>query len=167
LSGLVLGAAIVVSVGLGLSRRVPRGLAIVANVALALALIPVAAHLADPSRHPATLDYAQQERQLAEAQRFQQSLAGLSFNGELVKNIYPYDRRGHLLHDVRLFGDRGVPLDVGSRGEDPSRRAVTTKDGPVLNAFPIRYFDPGTGKVADPDAGPEVVAPPLETPPLK
>lgn len=162
-------AGVVVSVGLGLWGRVPRGLAIAANLALVGAIVPVAIHNAGPGYEPIPQEYLVQEklRAEAEAMRFQASVAGLMFNGETVRNVYPYDRRGNLLYDVRLYGDQGRPLDIGIPGDDPSRRAVTTKDGPVLNAYPIRYFDPGTGKVAEPDAGPPVVAPPLETPPLK
>ncbi len=39
--------------------------------------------------------------------------------------------------------------------------------GAALNAFPIRYYEPGTHKVANPDAGPTVDAKPLTTEPLK
>src|SRR5207237_9335818 len=35
---------------------------------------------------------------------------GLTVNGRHPLNIYPYDREGHLLSGVRLFDDRGVPL---------------------------------------------------------
>jgi hypothetical protein len=74
-----------------------------------------------------------------------------------VQNVYAYDRRGRLLHDVRLFDQNGNPLDVGARAAaaDPLRRLVRTRGGRrVLNAFPIRYFEPGTRRVAHPNAAP-------------
>jgi len=160
---LAIAAGVLISVAAGLWMRVPRPLSIAGNALLALALIPVIAHLAAPERNPVQSD-ASAVQQL-EALRYQQSLAGLTYNGGIVQNVYAYDRRGRLLHDVRLFSAGGTPLDVGAA--DPTRREVTTKDGPVLNAFPIRYYEPGTRKVADPDAGPKVLAPPIVTPPLK
>ena len=36
----------------------------------------------------------------------------------------------------------------------------------ILNAYPIRYFDPGTGEVAHPGAAPRVQIPRIATPPL-
>jgi len=160
---LAIAAGVLISVAAGLWMRVPRPLSIAGNALLALALIPVIAHLAAPERKPVQSD-ANVVQQL-EALRYQQSLAGLSYNGGIVDNVYAYDRRGRLLHDVRLYANGGTPLDVGAA--DPTRREVTTKDGPVLNAFPIRYYEPGTRKVADPDAGPKILAPPIVTPPLK
>ena len=102
-----------------------------------------------------------------EAVRYQQSIQGLAYNGDPIKNVYPYDRRGRLLHDVRLFGDGGRPLDIGEVGGDLTRRPVPTVDGEALNAFPIRYYAPGTHKVANPEAVPTVDAQPLTTEPLK
>ena len=37
----------------------------------------------------------------------------------------------------------------------------------IFNAYPVRYFDPGTGQVAHPNAGPQVHIPQIETPPLR
>jgi uncharacterized membrane protein len=158
-------AGVAISVGLALHRRVPRGLAVAANLVLLAAIVPVAVHNAGPG-YERIPDYALAAEQRLEAIRYEQAAAPLAYRGEQIRNVYPYDRRGKLLHDVRLYDDRGRPLDLGDQ-VDPTRRAVTTKDGAVLNAFPIRYFDPGTGEVTDPDAGPEVLAPPIETPPLK
>ena len=36
----------------------------------------------------------------------------------------------------------------------------------IFNAYPIRYFDPGTGEVAHPGAAPKVRIPRIATPPL-
>jgi hypothetical protein len=161
-SVIVIGAAVAVSVGLGLWGRMPRGLAIAANLLLAAAIVPVADHLADSRLNPVASAFAVRQ---AQAQPYPSSNAELTYNGVTVRNVYPYDRRGRLLHDVRLYGDDGQSLDYSAA--DPTRRAVETRSGLVLNAFPVRYFDPGTGKVRRPDAGPKLDAPPLETPPLK
>jgi len=53
-------------------------------------LIPVIAHLAAPERNPVQSD-ANVVQQL-EALRYQQSLAGLSYNGGIVDNVYAYGR---------------------------------------------------------------------------
>jgi HAAS len=160
-----IAAGVLISVALGLFVRVPRPFAVAGNAILVLALIPVVAHLASPERIPVQSDASLVQQ--IEATRYEQANQGLSYNGESVKNIYPYDRRGHLLHDVRLYGDGGRPLDVGRLGGDLTRRPVLTADGEALNAFPIRYYEPGTNRVANPDAGPAVDAKPLTTSPLK
>jgi hypothetical protein len=84
-----------------------------------------------------------------------------------VENIYPYDRQGRLLHDVRLYDQRGRPIVVQGLG-DPNRRPVFERGGRrTLNAFPIRHFEPGTRRVARPNAGPDIDPRPLRTPPLR
>jgi hypothetical protein len=81
-------------------------------------------------------------------------------DGAPVQNVYPYDRRGRLLHDVRLYDQDGRPLNIGRGQGDPNRRLVVTRRGTtVLNAFPIRYFEPGTRRVAHPDAVPHGLNP--------
>jgi hypothetical protein len=86
-------------------------------------------------------------------------VSGLAVDGTPVTNVYAYDAKGRLLHDVRIYDQNGRPLDVGD-GTDPTRRKVLAKGGKaVLNAFPIRYFDPGTAKVAHPNAVPPGLAP--------
>ena len=87
-------------------------------------------------------------------------ISGLANSGNRVENVYPYDRRGRLLHDVRLFDQNGLPLSVGAGDTDPNRRLVETRTGRVVfNAFPIRYFDPGTRTVAHPNAVPHGLQP--------
>jgi hypothetical protein len=157
-------AGVAVSVALGLWSRVPRPVAVVANLALVAAIAPVAIQNAGPGSAPIPNDDLVQQM---EAVRYQQSMQGLAYNGDPIKNVYPIDRHGRLLHDVRLFGDGGRPLDFGEAGADLTRRAVLTADGEALNAFPIRYQDPDTGKVTNPDAAPEIDAPPIITKPLK
>ena len=81
-------------------------------------------------------------------------------DGLPVRNIYPYDAHGRLLHDVRLYDQNGRPLDIGRGATDPNRRPVFNRNGARLfNAFPVRYFDPGTNRVAHPDAVPHGLKP--------
>ena len=85
---------------------------------------------------------------------------GLVYDGVPVQNIYPYTRDGKLLHDVLLYDGAGRPLDIGAGVNDPNRRVLrTTSNVSVLNAFPIRYYEPGTVRVAHPNAGPPVRTP--------
>jgi hypothetical protein len=94
--------------------------------------------------------------------------AGLVNSGVPVDNIYPYSRDGKLLHDVFLYDGTGSPLNVRPHAPDPDRRVPATANGvPLFNVFPIRYFEPGTTRVAFPNAGPPVAIPLLTTPPLQ
>ena len=87
--------------------------------------------------------------------------AGLAYDAERVTNIYPYDRNGRLLHDVRLFDESGRPLDVLRGAYNPNRAPVRTRAGTeVFNVFPIRYFNSDTGRVEDPNAAPPDLDPP-------
>jgi hypothetical protein len=84
-----------------------------------------------------------------------------------VVNVYACDRKGRLLQDVRLFAQGGRALDIGADRIDPNRRTVATRAGKLaFNAFPIRYFEPGTRRVAHPDAGAPASPGPLATEPL-
>ena len=78
---------------------------------------------------------------------------GLVYSGRPIGNVYPYDRRGRLLQDVRLYDDLGQPLEVRP-GEGKPRRVVTQRDGKkAFNTFPIRYFEKGTRRVGRPGLG--------------
>jgi hypothetical protein len=150
---LALAVAVAVSAGIGLAgRRRPlpfRSLRIAADVLLALVLLAVVPIGVDRVRE--RLDRTTGVPQL-EVQ------PGLAYNGTPVQNMYAYDGKGRLLHDVRLYDQDGNPISIG--GRDPLRRPVTTKDGTnVLNAFPIRFFEPGTHKVARPNLGPRRLHP--------
>lgn len=158
----VLAAAVVsVMVGRhtwgGSARRVVVGV----NVVLALAALPVLSSLADVAQSRAgqagvTVRYYPQVPQ-----------QGVINHGDPVRNIYPYDANGHLLTDIRLYDDLGRPLDL-QLGYDPNRRAVFDRTGQLAtNAFPLRYFEPGTRVVANPGAGPQVAAPPLVPQPMR
>jgi hypothetical protein len=68
---------------------------------------------------------------------------------------------------VLLYTGAGTPLDAPGLAVDPQRRVLRSKSGKeILNAYPVRYFDPGTGEVAHPGAAPHVRIPEIATPPL-
>lgn len=160
---LALAVATGLSLGLGLRSRRLRGSGrqaiIAANVALAVATVPVISHLLrlSPPR-PATQILLNSSP----------PTPGLALNGVPLRNVYPYSRSGRLLHDVLLYSDAGRPLDIGRSEKDATRRLLHTATGGLtFNAFPIRYFEPGTRVVAHPNAGPRVRLPRVVTPPLK
>lgn len=159
-----IGITVVVSVWLGLESRrhgspFPR-LAAVVNTALLLAAIPVLAQVTDTSSHDSLV-----ARAYAPAP---QPPSGLLYEGVKVDNIYPYSRDGRLLHDVLLYDGAGRAIEIPTnRGLDPNRRVVVTNGNrPLFNAFPIRYYEPGTRRVARPNAAPYVELPLVLTPRL-
>jgi uncharacterized membrane protein len=120
-------------------------------VCLAL-LVPVAAQLGAGA--PALTNVVLVREPLAQP--------GLVNNGTPVQNIYPYSLDGKLLHDVLLYDGAGKAIDIGGNPNvpDPDRRVLrTTRNGLLYNAFPIRYYEPGTVRVAHPNAGPPVKTP--------
>jgi hypothetical protein len=159
---LVILAAIVASVAFGVlrRRRVESLLlvALVVNVAAVLAIVPALRHLTEaPS--PQTV--------IVQGAATPTVLPGLVDAGRPLLNIYPYSRAGKLLHDVRLYDDLGRPITL-ALGSDQLRRVPVTATGlPALNAFPIRYRQPGTHVVAHPDAGPRIHVAKLVTPALR
>jgi hypothetical protein len=143
------------SIALGLAgrrRALPlRRLGIAVNLALVAGLALVPSIVGDFRDHLQQVVY----EQVSVAPQ-----GGLVDHGVRVDNIYPYDRRGRLLHDVRLFDGAGAPLNVGAGAEDPGRRPVATRGGHVVfNAFPIRYYEPHTHHVAHPNATPHGLDP--------
>jgi len=154
----LLALALTVSIGVGLAgrrRRLPlRYGRIALDVALFVVMFPLATILLDELRWDGP------ERVVFTA-AYPPPPAGLAYDGERVQNIYPYDRNGRLLHDVRLFDESGRPLDVLRGGYNPNRATVSTRSGPALfNAFPVRYLDSRTGRVENPDAAPVGLQPP-------
>jgi hypothetical protein len=151
-----------VSVWLGhRARRRPeraRVVWLVANVAVVLAIVPV---LAKMSQGTDASPYSFVEPA-------PQPLPGdITAAGRPVQNIYPYSRDGRLLLDVLLYDQNGQPITIGTETE-PDRRVLRTATGEaVLNSFPVRYFDPGTRRVANPVAGPQVRPPDVVTPSLR
>lgn len=155
-------AAIVASVQLGRGRlggggQRATGIAIVLNVFAVLMFIPVVATLADQARRLVDVQRYGAEQQYVE----RPPAEGVYAAGEQVWNIYPYDAQGRLLHDVRLYDQNGTPLDLGLRFDSTKKQVLDATGEQVDNAFPYRYLDPGTGEVADVEAAPEIVAPPL------
>jgi hypothetical protein len=161
----VLALALVASIAAGLAARRgrargrARGAFLAANLLLAALAIPVADQLRDTAamRTPAAL---------VPVSTPAPAPTGFTYDGITIDNVYPYDRSGRLLHDVRLYDSRGRPLDFDLAG--PDRRPVRdAKGASVLNAYPVRYFEPGTHRVAHPQAGSPVTPPRLTTPPVR
>jgi hypothetical protein len=153
---LVIAAAAALSIWIGL--RTPRAtrLVVLGNLVLLGLAIPVLSHF----RHRGVPVRVVPVTVYLPAQ-------GLTMDGVPVTNIYPFSRQGRLLHDVLLYTGAGAPLDAPGAAIDPQRRVLrTTSDKQILNAYPIRYFDPGTGEVAHPGAAPRVQIPRIATPPL-
>jgi hypothetical protein len=153
---LAIAAAAALSIWIGLlTPRATRPVAL-ANVVLLGLAVPVLSHF--------------QHRRLPERVLYvtvYTRTPGLTYNGAAVSNIYPFNRRGRLLHDVLLYSGAGTPLDSPGLAVDPQRRVLHSKSGKeILNAYPVRYFDPGTGEVAHPGAAPKVKIPQIATPPL-
>jgi uncharacterized membrane protein len=137
-----------------------RRFAPIADLVLVVLLIPVAMHFSNVAQ--ARVRAAAAPPIVIDTYR-----PGLVYNGAPVSNIYPYTRRGRLLHDVLLYDGAGRPLTIAG-AIDPNRRVLRTRDGnPVFNAFPIRYYDPGTLHVSRPDAAPPATIPRIVTPPLR
>ena len=162
---IVLAAA--ASVGLGLwqrRRRLSRAATpvLAVNLVLAVLAVPVYSSVAD------WIDSGPSTVVIVEEPVVQ---AGLANDGLPVENVYPYSRDGRLLLDVLLFDQTGRPLYIrpGATGAaDPYRRVLRTRNGrEILNAYPIRYFEPGTRRVANPNAAPAIWMPQIATPPLE
>jgi len=160
LGAIAILVAVAASIALGLwSRRTPQArLALsVLNVALLAAVVPVAVHLSHRTQ-PAVATQIVVQTEI---------VPGLAYNGTPLDNVYPYSRDGRLLHDVLLYTGAGTPLNLRAKSYDPLRRILFTKaGGRIYNAFPVRYYQPGTTTVLRPNAGPNVKVPRITTPPL-
>jgi hypothetical protein len=150
--------AVVVSVAAGLRRPRRNGVLVAVNLVLALAAVAVIWNAVDDLRAAARDDGAVvTEAPVADAP------SDLLYKGRPVENVYAFDRERRLLQDVRLYMQDGRPLAIGGPGS-PNRRGVRTRTGTVVfNAFPIRYFEPGTKRVANPAAGAPERPDPLAT----
>jgi hypothetical protein len=152
----VILAAILLSIWIGLRTKGSNRLMWLVNVVVLAAAAPVLVHF----------EHRQVPVQIVKETHYVPG-QGLTLNGVPVGNIYPFSRNGRLLHDVLLYTGAGLPLDAGDASIDPQRRVLRTKSGrQIFNAYPIRYFDPGTGVVAHPGAAPDVKIPRIATPPL-
>jgi hypothetical protein len=161
LVGLTIIAAAVASTWLGFNARGrgPSRLRLAINVLLLIAIIPVASRVTAASQPV-------YEQIVVEVPPAEDSV-DLNYQGTQIANLYPYSRDGRLLQDVLLYDDLGRAIEIGRGRPDPDRRFVESRDGTsIFNAFPIRYFEPGTKSVADPEAGPKVTPPRVVTPPL-
>jgi hypothetical protein len=156
---LTLAAAVSVALGFWLRRRGRMGtVALVANLALAVAAVPVYGNL---------LEWVSNRQYVSNVIETASPTPGLTRDGIPVDNIYPYSRSGRLLLDVVLYDQNGLPLNVRVDDLDPSRRVLRTRTGaPLLNTFPIRHVEPGTRRVAHPRATPPVDWSPIATPAL-
>jgi hypothetical protein len=156
---IVLATAVSVAVGLWLRRHpssFPR-LVTALNIALALAVVPVAAEVTNTSAHDALVVAAYRPVEIPD---------GIVAGGVRVDNIYPYSRDGRLLHDVLLYDGAGRPFEL--RSDDPNRRLLLGVDrSPIFHSFPIRYYEPGTSRVERPNATPAITLPKVTTPPLR
>ncbi len=143
----VLALFVAGSVWLGLRHRGGDSRALVAaNVTLAVLALPLGLYLSGK-----TSPYSLGVTQVVYA--VQPGSAGLNVGGRHISNLYPYTRDGRLLHDVLLYDDQGLPVTIGEQANDANRRVLTTRSGQqIFNSFPALYFDPGTRRVADPDA---------------
>lgn len=157
--------ALVLAVGLsvahGLWERRRGGVAtpsMAVNVFLALAALPIGGDLLERLSN----------RGYSSTVYVESTVPGLAVDGAPVENIYPYSRDGRLMLDVLLYDQNGSPLNVRAADGDPTRRVLRGANGTELyNAFPIRYFEPGTQNVAKPGAAPPIPWSPIVTPPLK
>jgi hypothetical protein len=160
LGWLLLAGAIAASVALGRRERRPaRRRAKLLNVALGIATAWAAlVFIAHAGQWSPDVVYVQSAPE-----------HGVVFDGWHVANIYPYDRHGRLLQDVRLYDQHGRPMAIR---DGQRRRRRVPRDGSgarVLNSFPIRYFARGSHRVRHPAAGvldrrpAAIVTPPVRT----
>jgi uncharacterized membrane protein len=144
--------AVAVSVWLGLKWRnegsSSRRPVVALNLVCLVLLLPVGSQLGDGAR--GTTNVVVVHEPLTQP--------GLTYNGTPVRNIYPYSLDGELLHDVLLYDGAGAPIEIGAEFKDPNRRVLATSSGAsIFYSFPIRYYEPGTTRVAHPNASPTLV----------
>ena len=152
LLAILVGVALSVWLGLRTRGKKTRfaALLFVVNLVLLAAAIPILGKVGDTSEQATLIRMA-----YAKPATPFFALDGLTYLGKPVQNIYPYSRRGKLLHDVLLYDGAGNPIEI--RTIDPNRRLVAGKSGaPLFNAFPSRYYEPGTKRVAHPNAAPPI-----------
>jgi hypothetical protein len=138
------------------------------NLLLAVALLPVGVHSLRAARDTVTatpFSLAFPVAPAAPTAPSPPSVGKALGSTGLITNIYPYTRDGRLLHDVLLFDQDGQPLSLMPGDTDPTRRVLTGPGGVrIFNSYPLRYFDPGTTRVGNPNAAPALAPPSLFTP---
>jgi hypothetical protein len=145
---MTLAAALLIAASVAIGIRRPRRTVpfALANLVILAVALPVGGHVADGVRVSGSHQVVLRAPTLGDMPR------GLFFDRAPVENVYAFDRNGRLLQDVRLYDQFGRPISIG--GPDPRRRPVRTPAGhEIFNAFPIRYFEPGTRRVENPAAG--------------
>ncbi len=107
---LALAVALVTSVWVGLRQgRLPQSGRRAIGVVSAVVVLFGLSHYGD-AENIASGGYSGSFAPVAYAAATPAPYHGITFDGRHPLNIYPYDREGHLLSGVRLFDDRGVPL---------------------------------------------------------
>ncbi len=160
---IVIALAVLASVAFGLvqrrraSTKPQRRLGLAVNLVGLVFLVPAVPHVFDNLRGASpSFTYLVQPAPVQ---------PGLVRDGVPVRNIYPYSADGRLLHDVLLYDAQGRPLSIAANPADVNRRVLrSTANRAVLNAFPIRYYDPGTRRVSHPNAGPRITTPKVVSP---
>jgi uncharacterized membrane protein len=148
---LAMVAAIAISVRIGRrgvpSGRVWRGIALGANVAIALLSLPVFAGMGTNNYTLSTVDSG------AYASSYQGG-----YYGPGVSNIYPYTKDGKLLKDVLLYDQNGRPLTIGW-AKDPgviTEYPIAADGRSITNEYPLNQRHSN----GDPVLPPRVALPP-------
>jgi len=146
---LVFAASAVVSVQWGRDRWHGRGvpaLIVIGNVVAVVALLPVLAATDDARSSAGDFDRGFQSG--VDATVNDPPSDGLTYRGQPVTNIYPYDASGKLMPNVQLFNQDGKPLETrSSRSDDEACAAddcsTLWQPGqletgqPAFNVFPL------------------------------
>jgi uncharacterized membrane protein len=151
---LAMVAAIAISVRIGRrgvpSGRVWRGIALAANVAIALLALPVFAGMGTNHYTLSTMDSG------AYASAYQGG-----YYGPGVSNIYPYTKDGKPLKDVLLYDQNGRPLTIGW-AKDPgviTEYPVAADGRSITNEYPLNQRHQN----GDPVLPPRVAFPPTSS----
>ncbi len=159
----VLAVAVTISVQWGRGRWGFRGLPVIVmigNVIAAALVLPAVAIANDWQRN---VEYAYYDNGPGD-------LTGVYLNGEQITNIFPYDREGKLLQDVRLFDQDGKPLATAVQGADGCIDPDCNEVGlwvPSVNENGVTAFNGYPMRMAAEGEKPQDRKPPFETvPPL-
>lgn len=156
----VAGVALSVAAGLradrvgAMERRTWRVLSVLAVIGL-VPMTAVALSWIGQVRAPAPADWVNASG----------SLSGLSQEGQLITQLYAYDREGRRLDDVRIYDQNGRPVVVDSGGDRTLDQWVDASGRTWANVYPGRTFD-GQGWTVDPQSGawhPPMAISPLTT----
>ena len=155
----VLAVAVTISVQWGRGRWAFSGLPailIVGNVIAAVMVLPAVAIANDWQRQ---VEYAYYDNGPGD-------LTGVYLNGEQVTNIFPYDREGKLIKDVRLFDQDGTPLATAVQGADGCMDPDCNEVGiwvPSVNENGVTAYNGYPMRMAPEGQKPQDRAAPFET----